>query len=54
MYTKLEFQSFFIRNHFIKNLHVEGQKASGTYTTNDKIHEDLSILIYVLIFINPF
>ena len=33
---------FFISNHFIRNLHVEGQKIDGTCTTKDKIPKELS------------
>ncbi len=38
------FTCFFIRNWFIGNLHVEGKKTSGTFTTKGKITKELLIL----------
>ena len=35
--------AFFIRNHFIRNLHVEGRNIQGTYTTKGKIPKELFI-----------
>ncbi len=32
---------FFIRNHFIRNLHVEGPKIKGTYNTTEQITKEL-------------
>ena len=34
---------FFIRNHFIRNVHVEGRNIQGTYTTKGKIPKELFI-----------
>ena len=34
---------FFIRNHFIRNLHVDGRNIPGTYTTKGKLPKELFI-----------
>ena len=40
---KFEYTLFFIRNHFIRNLYVEGRNIQGTYTTKGKIPKELLI-----------
>ena len=39
----LQYTLFFIRNHFIWNLLVEGRNTQGTYTTKGKIPKELFI-----------
>ena len=37
-------RAFFIRNHFIRNLHVDRRNIYGTYTTNEKKLKELFML----------
>ena len=41
--VKLNVHALFIRNHFIRNLRVEGRNIQGTYTTKGKIPKELFI-----------
>ena len=40
LYT-LRSYTLFTRNHFIRNVHKEGKKNQGTFTTKDKIPKEL-------------
>ena len=39
---------YFIRNHFIRNPHVEGHKIQGACTIKDKISKELFNFEYFL------
>ena len=41
---------FFIRNHFIRNLNVEGRNVQGTYTTKRKIPKELFIFKFRVLY----
>ena len=41
---------FFIRNHFIRNLHVEGRNILRTYTTKGKIPKQLFIFKFRVLY----
>ena len=41
---------FFVRNHFIRNLHVEGRNIQGTYTNKGKIPKELFIFKFRVLY----
>ena len=41
---------FFIRNHFIRNLHVEGRNILRTYTTKGKLPKELFIFKFPVLY----
>ena len=41
MFESIYYTYFFIRNHFIRNLHAEDRNIYKTYTTKNEIRKEL-------------